>query len=92
MQETTQSRSQARRIAVQRGRAAPTFTGTALATTPDTIDAVPELASSEHEAAAKAAQAAAEKQKYGPYPATNRHERRKAAKLMRQDAKRMHVH
>jgi hypothetical protein len=39
-----------------------------------------------------AAQAAAEKQKYGPYPATNRHERRKAAKLMRQDAKRMHVH
>ncbi len=35
------------------------------------------------------AQAHYEKETYGPYPSGNRHERRKAAKLVRQDRKKI---
>lgn len=76
--ETTQSRSQARRIAAQRGEEAPTFTPESSAAT------MPE---SPEEVAAQE-QIREEKQKYGSYPSMNRHERRKAAKLNRQERKR----
>lgn len=79
--ETTQSRSQARRIAAQRGEDAPDFTPESSAAT-TAEQPYPTL--EEKDAVRDAAQAA-ERAKQRQGMVMNRHERRKAAKLNRQE-------